>query len=134
MARAVAHEEETHQVALVQWADYTPMPAAAGLEGTIGDYLMHPANGGWRGKAEAARFKRMGVRPGYPDIVVDVPASGYAGLRLELKARGAYPRRSQREWHQRLRSAGFRVEVHRDWTQAAEAIMQYLKGESRDAE
>lgn len=31
------------------------------------------------------RFKREGVLAGYPDVLVDVPARGFAGLRIEFK-------------------------------------------------
>jgi len=44
----------------------------------------HPANGGWRGKAEAARFKAMGVLAGVPDIVVIGP--GAKAFFLEVKS------------------------------------------------
>jgi hypothetical protein len=35
--------------------------------------VFHPANGGWRSKAEAARFKWLWVLPGIPDLCVVGP-------------------------------------------------------------
>lgn len=45
----------------------------------------HPPNGGWRTKVEAAKFRRMGVRPGVPDIIlIDMTGKHYY---LELKTK-----------------------------------------------
>lgn len=43
----------------------------------------HSPNGGYRTKAEAGRFKAMGVVPGFPDLIVIGPGSI---LFMELKA------------------------------------------------
>lgn len=46
----------------------------------------HPANGGFRSKAEAARFKWLGVLAGVPDVVI-IGLDGRAWL-LEVKSAG----------------------------------------------
>ena len=48
--------------------------------------LFHVPNGGARGKAEAARMKRQGVKAGVPDLMLPVARGGYHGLFLEMKA------------------------------------------------
>jgi hypothetical protein len=35
--------------------------------------ILHFANGGWRDKAEAARFKALGVTPGATDLILALP-------------------------------------------------------------
>jgi hypothetical protein len=40
--------------------------------------IFHPANGGWRTRAEAARFKAMGVLAGVLDLVLLLPGGGVA--------------------------------------------------------
>ena len=69
--------EESEQIALCKWLDFT------------GANYCHVPNGGLRSRLEAVRFKRMGVRPGMPDILifsvpVGLPCNGVA---IELKRR-----------------------------------------------
>lgn len=76
-----------------------------------------------------------GLRAGVPDVFIagsqkSVASSQYVqpehGFFIEFKAPGGYPRPEQREWHERLRAAGYRVEVHRSWITAANATIEYL--------
>lgn len=55
----------------------------------IGAFHCHVPNGGTRGRVEAARFRRMGVKAGIPDLLIfDVPeGAGFAGVALEMKRR-----------------------------------------------
>lgn len=46
----------------------------------------HCPNGGKRGEIEAARFKRMGVLAGVPDVFIAHPSGKYHGFFCELKA------------------------------------------------
>jgi hypothetical protein len=48
--------------------------------------VFHPANGGWRRPAEAARFKWIGVVAGIPDLVIVVDPGRV--FFLEVKAPG----------------------------------------------
>ena len=47
--------------------------------------LHHIPNGGKRGKAEAAKLKRMGVKPGVPDLHLPIARGGFHGLYVEMK-------------------------------------------------
>ena len=49
-------------------------------------FWCHPPNGGKRNVIEAAKFKKMGVRAGLPDILIFERIDDCAGLFLELKA------------------------------------------------
>lgn len=120
------HPEDDHQAALFDWA-----------EKSLGRYpeligLMHVPNGGKRDALEAARFKKQGVRPGYPDLVLDVARGSFHGLRIELKATredlGRKPQVSaeQRKWLQRLELAGYRAVVCEGWEAARDEIVAYL--------
>ena len=53
----------------------------------LGD-IHHSPNGGKRNAREAAKFKRMGTRSGFPDLFLAYPNKQYAGLFIELKAEG----------------------------------------------
>lgn len=51
------------QMAVVEWVEWVAPQIR----------IFHPANGGWRTKAEAARFKAMGVRAGVFDLILLLP-------------------------------------------------------------
>jgi len=91
--------------------------------------LTASANGGERHGAVAAKMKGEGVSPGYPDYALDWPAQGFHGLRIELKRQRYSPSNvsdQQRAWHQRLRAAGYRVEVAGGWEAAWSIVRDYL--------
>ena len=54
--------EDTEQMCLFRWAD-----AQSGKYPEL-SLMYHIPNGGKRGKAEAGRFRAMGVKSGVPDI------------------------------------------------------------------
>lgn len=120
------HPEDAHQTALFDWAER--------VRGRYPELinLMHVPNGGRRGKLEAVRLKRQGVRPGYPDIALDVARGAYHGLRIELKATradlGRKPQVSpeQRDWLARLEAQGYRAVVCEGWEAASAEIESYL--------
>lgn len=86
-------------------------------------------NGGDRHGAVAAKIKAEGVKKGYPDYLLDVPRGEFHGLRIELKRVDASPsdtKKEQREWHDRLRAAGYRVEVCKGWQASWAVLCDYL--------
>ena len=115
--------EDQEQIALVNWAR---MQEKRYPELRL---LFHIPNGGSRGKAEAGRFRAMGVRPGVPDLCLPVPVGGYHGLYIELKrAKGGRVSAEQREWMDALRELGYCAAVCRGWEDAARIITWYLDG------
>lgn len=58
--------EDVEQMCLFRWAD-----AQSGKYPEL-SLMYHVPNGGKRGKAEAARFRAMGVKSGVPDIFLPV--------------------------------------------------------------
>lgn len=70
-------------------------------EKTLADYLHHSPNGGLRTRTEGAKFKAMGTKAGYPDLILDIARKGYHGLRIELKRQKPKGKVSQ-EQKQRL--------------------------------
>ncbi len=88
--------------------------------------LSHVPMGGWRHRTVARKLKAEGVRPGYPDYLLDVPLGGYHGWRCELKSRGGTPTKEQKEWHERLRANGYKVDLCKGWEEAWAALKAYL--------
>ena len=87
-------------------------------------------SGGFAGNAGMiAALIRRGMRKGYPDIVVDVAARGYHGLRIELKrvAGGTEDDPDQDKWRTRLQRQGYCVEMARGWVAASYILTWYLR-------
>lgn len=84
-------------------------------------------NGGFRNYAEASKFKRCGVQPGVPDIMVPIPSGSYHGLFLELKrVKGGHASDYQIEWLTYLRTQGFYADLAYGADEAIEIITKYL--------
>jgi len=113
--------EEDEQIALFRWAAYE---SAAIQELKL---MYHIPNGGKRNKVVAAKFKRMGVKAGVPDIFLAAPKGGYHGLYIELKrTKGGSTSDNQDDWIDALREQGYRVDVCKGWEKARESILDYL--------
>ena len=117
--------EQDEQIAVITWAAYNrgkwPM-----LE-----RLYHTPNGGYRNAAEAVQLKRMGVRPGVPDLFLPYPAGGFHGLWLEMKTDTGRPTVCQRDWIEYLRSVGYAAYICLGAGEAINAIETYLAAEGK---
>lgn len=101
------------------------------------DYIHHSPNGGKRaakigssGKRyspEAAKFKRMGVKAGYPDLIIDIARGAYHGLRIEIKKDGnSYATPAQKERIEMLAKEGYCAVVAKGIDEVIETIKQYI--------
>ena len=116
--------EHDEQVLLVQWADRTRIGGVL-----VGDYLAAVPNAGKRSARAGARLKAEGLRPGFPDLALTMPARGYHGLFIEMKRVGAPEsdvRDNQREWLERLNKIGYFAYVARGFAEARELLLWYL--------
>ncbi len=89
-------------------------------------------NGSKLSRAERAVMSVTGLRPGVPDICVpwmniDDDGTACTSLWIEFKSEKGKPTAEQSEWHEKLRDAGHRVEIHRSWITAANVVIDYLK-------
>jgi hypothetical protein len=124
MAKQKALTEHQEQAALFKWA--------ALQQGTLPvlRYLYAIPNGGKRNIAVAAKLKAEGVKPGVPDLALDVAARGFHGLRIEMKRVNASPSdvsEEQRDWHKFLTSQGYCVRVCRGWLEGRQTLLWYLE-------
>ena len=116
-------KESEEQIALFRWA--------ALCKHTYPELnlLHHIPNGGTRNKAEAARLKAEGVKPGVPDLCLPVPRGQYHGLYIELKRKhGGRISKPQSEWIDALLMHGYCAAVCNGWEEAKGMIERYLKG------
>lgn len=123
------HIEDLHQEAVVSWADKCSLPLTGEK---VGEHLVHVPNGGKRNAREAARFKKMGVRAGFPDLFLFIPIGGFHGLAIEMKkpiVKGESKPRvtdSQKVWMFRLSAQGYQTAICYGAEQAIKAILNYV--------
>lgn len=99
------HIEDELQIACVNWFSYQHQQLAT--------LLHHSPNGGKRDAREAARFKAMGVRPGFPDLILLHPSSGYHFLCIEMKTKTGKQSDYQKDYQQRVEAEGGKYVVCR---------------------
>lgn len=107
--------EAEEQAAVIQYCDLRHIP------------VFHIPNGGSRNKAEAARLKGQGVRPGVPDLFVPVPKGGYAGLFIEMKTVNGRVSEAQKRWLRLLKQNGYCTRVCWRFEEAKNTIDRYIR-------
>ena len=85
-------------------------------------FWFHPANGEARSPRTGAKLKRMGTRPGVPDLVVIVGGSAHG---LELKAHGGRQSPSQKLAQKDWEEAGGVYEVADGIDSALRALVRW---------
>jgi hypothetical protein len=87
----------------------------------------HIPNGGRRDEIEGAKFKRMGVSAGAPDVCVCVARKGYHGLYIELKRKyGGRLSESQKKWRDDLIREGYAWFMAQGHEECIKIILEYL--------
>lgn len=123
---AKSGSEDGEQLAVMQWCalNLNKYPELK--------WLHHSPNGGYRGKREAAKFKAMGVKPGFHDLILLVRRGPYPGASIEMKSLkvknhkdgGATP--EQILWANHLIEQGFYVRLCHGWQSAVAVLEDYL--------
>jgi len=83
-------------------------------------------NGGHRSKATAGKLKAEGVTPGVSDIFVPLPANGFHGLYIEMKAGKNTLTKEQKEFAAFVVSRGYQFVAAWSAKEAFEALSIYL--------
>lgn len=114
--------EDEEQMIVIQWANLS------GGKWPDLKWIYHTPNGGSRSKAEAARFKAMGVKAGVPDLFLPAAYGGYHGLYIEMKRRkGGKLSAEQKKWIAALIENDYRVERCDGWEEAVAVLEEYLR-------
>lgn len=117
--------EDDEQRRVIEWRDQV---AALGTLPGI-ERLYHTPNGGKRSKAEAGKFKALGVSAGVPDLCWPVRSGGWPGLHIEMKrAQGGRLSQEQRDWVSFLAGEGYAVAVAHGADAAIKLIQDYANG------
>lgn len=121
MKKQIIPTESQEQITLFAWAKLNEAKHPE-LE-----WLYHVPNGGLRNARVAETLKKEGVKPGYPDIGLDIPLGGYHGLRIELKRqKGSTTSPEQKKWLAALESFGYRAVICKGYEEAKKEILSYL--------
>lgn len=101
------HEEDNLQMACVRWFGLQ-FPGVAKL-------LHHTPNGGRRNAREAARFKAMGTRAGFPDLILLLPSADgrFRFLTIELKTKAGRQSDHQKDYERLITEHGGKYVVVR---------------------
>lgn len=112
--------EHDEQVALFQWAAINQhnIPELEAL------YAV--PNGGHRHLLVAQKMKAEGVKRGVWDIALDVPAGDYHGFRGEMKFGKNQLTDYQIMWQEIYERNGYYCKVAYNWSEMAQAIVDYL--------
>lgn len=111
--------EKDEQIALFDWAQYR----------TDLQRMFHIPNEGRRTVQHVMSLKRLGMKPGVPDIFLPVARGGYHGLFIEMKRRiGGRLSPEQKDWQVALLEEGYAVAVCKGFEDAKETIDWYMKG------
>lgn len=114
--------EEVEQARLVKWTHRVPvrelMPALR--------WLHHSPNGGKRDAITGGQMKALGVKPGFPDLVLPVPILTNPGLVIEMKSDTGRTTPAQDEWLDHFTRSGWCVAVARSAQEGRAILCAYL--------
>lgn len=91
-----------------------------------GWYIIHIPNEGKRSPRTGDLLKRMGLRPGFPDLFLFQPRGKWHGLAIEMKTPTGKVSKEQEENLLRLNKNGYAVKVAYSSTEAIESIERYM--------
>lgn len=117
------HQEDDLQKACVRWFDYRWNHCRL--------LLHHSPNEGELigGPRAGAKRKAMGVRAGFPDLVLLRPSGGCPFLCVELKTRTGRQSATQREYQRQVEAVGGRYVVVRSVDEFISVMETYMAGE-----
>jgi hypothetical protein len=110
--------ERDEQIKLFNWIN---------LHYELKDLAFSIPNEGKRSLILGRLYKRMGLRPGTPDIFIPYPTKTYHGCFIELKWGKNKATPAQSSFIERLREKGYYAEVIWGADAAIAAIIKYLK-------
>lgn len=114
--------EDQVQMSILQWAHLIKHKGRP-----LADYLVHTPNGGDIGGKRGDKLRKMGVKAGYPDLMLDIAKGIYHGLRIELKRkRGGKVSAAQIERLAMLNDEGYYAVVCKGYQEATQTIRAYI--------
>ena len=78
---------------------------------------------------QAKKMKATGYKKGFPDLFIYEPNKKYNGLALELKVKGNYASKHQKEWLINLEKRGYYAKCVKGFDETIEIINKYTNNE-----
>lgn len=121
--RKTTRGEEIEQARVIKWSHKVAvrnlMPALR--------WLHHSPNGGKRDGLAGAQMKALGVKPGWPDLILPFSNQPFThGLVIEMKSATGSTSDTQKEWLEHFEAQGWVVKVARSAQEARTILCQYL--------
>ena len=91
-----------------------------------GILFIHVPNEGKRSPMVARILKAMGLKPGFPDLLILEPRGSYHALAIEMKTKNGRLTEKQREWLNKLRDNGYLALACWGADDAIKVIKQYM--------
>lgn len=88
--------------------------------------LHHSPNGGKRNLIEATKFKKMGVRAGFPDFILLIPTKQYPFMGIELKTAKGRQSKYQKEYQREFERIGAKYVVCHSVSEFINEVEEYL--------
>lgn len=121
MKNKIKSSEEEEQIAVIEYCDIKHIP------------IVHIANEGKRSRAYGALLKRLGMREGFPDLLLPMACRGYHGFFIEMKYGKNKPTDNQVKWLSTLKAEGYATAVCYSAKEAIKLIDLYLSGRDCNA-
>lgn len=114
--------EEVEQARLVKWSH------KAAVRALMPDlkWLHHSPNGGLRSPLAGAQMKAIGVKKGWPDLILPVGRGLTNGLVIEMKSATGSTSPEQKEWLAHFEAQQWTVRVCRSAQEARLSLCLYL--------
>ena len=117
--------ESQEQITVVRWFDLRHRDLKGRLIAVPNG--AHLAGSGEQRAAKMTRMKAEGLRPGFPDLFLPVPAHGFHGLAIEMKRqKGSSTSPEQIEWLEWLAGQGYMTALCKGAQAAIDTITGYL--------
>ena len=108
--------EDEATIAVVEYCTLRGVPVA------------HVPNEGKRSPQQGAKLKRMGLSPGFPDLVIPIPRGNYHGLFVEMKVGNNKTTAEQKKWLTELSKRGYAATACWGVDEAINTVNAYIRG------
>lgn len=120
--KSTTRSEEIEQAKVIKWSHKVAvrdlLPALR--------WLHHSPNGGKRDAFTGAQMKALGVKPGFPDLILPFGARLSVGLVIEMKSASGQTSDAQKEWLAHFEAQKWEIRVARSAQEARTILCQYL--------
>lgn len=89
-------------------------------------WLHHSPNGEKRDIRTGNKLKALGVKPGFPDLILPARAGDSPGLIIEMKSDTGRASDAQKEWIEHFKAQGWETAIARSSSEARTILCEYL--------